>query len=226
MTTMRRLGSSSVSSSRTTSPWWMRDMWDSCWTQSLNLWRTFRRERKNQQWPSEHWVTHCTPCWRHWPRDEAWDWCKECRIGMGSKRGDRWRPRTRRKPRVGDSQCCKLCYSLEWVTIQQSLRKRGIRENTRWTSTKISPQKSWTMTWRPAWCWRNAHRDCGIICWWTLLFPLLLPLLLLPLYLLLLLLPLLLLLLLPFSLLLPIESTSIGTVSLKPFTIHVLFVFR
>ena len=32
---------------------------------------------------------------------------------MGSKRGDRWRPRTRRKPRVGDSRCCKLCYSRE-----------------------------------------------------------------------------------------------------------------
>ena len=29
----------------------------------------------------------------------------------GSKRGDRWRPRTRRKPRVGDSRCCKLCCS-------------------------------------------------------------------------------------------------------------------
>ena len=29
------------------------------------------------------------------------------------KRGDRWRPRTRRKPRVGDSRCCKLCYSRE-----------------------------------------------------------------------------------------------------------------
>ena len=28
-------------------------------------------------------------------------------------RGDRWRPRTRRKPRVGDSRCCKRCYSLE-----------------------------------------------------------------------------------------------------------------
>ena len=26
---------------------------------------------------------------------------------MGSKRGDRWRPRTRRKPRVEDSRCCK-----------------------------------------------------------------------------------------------------------------------
>ena len=35
-TTMRRLGSSSVSSSRITSPWWVRGTWRSCWTQSLN----------------------------------------------------------------------------------------------------------------------------------------------------------------------------------------------
>ena len=41
------------------------------------------------------------------------DWCTECRTGTGSKCGDRWRPRTRRKPRVGDSRCCKLCYNLE-----------------------------------------------------------------------------------------------------------------
>ena len=26
---------------------------------------------------------------------------------MGSKRGDRWRPRTRRKPRIFDPRCCK-----------------------------------------------------------------------------------------------------------------------
>ena len=68
----------------------------------------------------------------------------------------------------GDSRCCKLCYNLEWVTIQQSLRKRGSRGNTRWTSTKISLQQSWTMTWRSAWCCGNAHRNCETICWWTL----------------------------------------------------------
>ena len=38
---------------------------------------------------------------------------KECQTEMGSMRGDRWRPRTRRKRRVGDSRCCKLCYSRE-----------------------------------------------------------------------------------------------------------------
>ena len=31
----------------------------------------------------------------------------------GFKRGDRWRPRTRRKPRVGDPRCCKPRYSRE-----------------------------------------------------------------------------------------------------------------
>ena len=39
-----------------------------------------------------------------------------------------------------------VCYSREWVIIRQSLRKRGSRGNVRWTSTKISPQQSWTMT--------------------------------------------------------------------------------
>ena len=37
----------------------------------------------------------------------------EYRTEMGWKRGDRCRQRTRRKPRVGDSRCCKLCYSRE-----------------------------------------------------------------------------------------------------------------
>ena len=35
------------------------------------------------------------------------------RVPNRTKRGDRWRPRTRRKPRVGDSRGCKPCYSRE-----------------------------------------------------------------------------------------------------------------
>ena len=38
---------------------------------------------------------------------------KKPETGAKSMRGDRWRPRTRRKSRVGDSRCCKRCYGLE-----------------------------------------------------------------------------------------------------------------
>ena len=59
---------------------------------------------------------------------------------------DSWRPRARRKPRVGDSRCCKPCCSRRRVTIRQSLRRRGSRGNTRWMSAKIFHRQSWMMT--------------------------------------------------------------------------------
>ena len=45
----------------------------------------------------------------HWTKLEAGVKSAE---QEGSRHGDRWWPRTRRKQRVGDSRCCKLCYSL------------------------------------------------------------------------------------------------------------------
>ena len=45
--------------------------------------------------------------------------------------------RTRRKPRIGDSRCCMPCYSQEWVTIRQSLKKRGRRGCAFFWCTKV-----------------------------------------------------------------------------------------
>ena len=45
----------------------------------------------------------------HWMKLETG--AKSAEQKRGSRRGDSWWPRTRRKPRVGDSRCCKPCYS-------------------------------------------------------------------------------------------------------------------
>ena len=52
---------------------------------------------------------------------------KECRTETGSKRGDSWWPRTRRKPRVGDSRCCKPCYTV--TQSKQNLHSNEFLEN-------------------------------------------------------------------------------------------------
>ena len=161
-TTMRRRCSSSVSISRITSPWWMRDTWHFCWTQSLNLWRTFRRERKEPA-VTIRTLSHtlyallATP--DHGTKLETGAKSAEQKMGF-----EAWRQMAVEKaPKTAGRR----------FEMLQAVLQPGMSDNpAKFEETSKSWEhqveiyeksllnKGWTMTWRSAWCCENAHRNC------------------------------------------------------------------